>query len=1368
MKVRPSYFERVRREASERWDQLERDPVLAGPWVQLFRQVQYPQHVLSELLQNADDAGAREVVTYVEGDRFIFEHDGPDFTESDLESLCRFGFSHKRVLHTIGFRGVGFKSVFSLGPTVEVHTPSLSLAFHEKRFTEPRWVEPEEETNGRTRIVCRLRDQYSKQELLRNFEEWRRNPLALLFLTHVRRMRIGDHWIQWEKVSEGPAPRSEVYRSRDDTRARLILFRSNPEPFPSDALKEIREERLLSQQEVLDLPPSSVQIVLGAPGRLYVVLPTGVETELPFACNAPFIQDPARASIKDPALSPTNRWLLERFGRLAAEAMLAWLNRSDLTMAERTRAYDLAPPVAREQGGLPAACETAIVRSFERTIANRRFLLTFDGRLVQAGSAVRLPRRLFDVWPAEQLGPLFDSSKRPALCPDAPRHSTQRLVQRGLLPDVGQEEVLELLRKGPLPRPPEWDALLRLWGYVQSIAPRYHWQGFPELYIIPTEGSDKLWPARSVVRLAEDKTVAQEDDWNFLRRYISIVHRGWLEFLGQPKAADQRKTAEAPELLQAAWALLARLALDQATDVNRVIELAAGSLFRSGPSVADAVRLTQIAARWRARVPYCFYFANRKNQFQWRQEPLIWDEDGALEELLPEDQRDTLLLHPAYFSQFTSCNLDDWREWVRSGRTPLLECIPLLQRSSQIYTRQRAEEEARARGGCRPLEYPYRSERFRLTDWDFREEFWQWWGERARSDPRFWLRIGTTVLRKVEYYGAKARAELYQVSTAGFEKPSATEPLLPSWILRLRELPCLPDEYGNPCAPADLLLRSKSTEALLGVESFVAHELDNERTRDLLKLLGVSDVPRGPAKLLERLRALARASSPPTHEVEKIYRKLDQLYPDCSTEDQQLVRAAFTEEKLILDDGGHWRTKSGVFLNAQGLPDVPVIREAVRNLSLWQRVGVAEQPSVEAVVEYLRTIPAGRQLAAEDREALGCLLRLYPSEIWRQVGLWLNLAGEWTPTDELRYKVAPCDKADSDRLHLWVKQQAADLRFLRPGMEAEWPFTGLESLVAALTLRLEQPPEPAGPRCMKEWMRELGSQLLRITWDSEEQTQQVREHAWRLAATEWCTVSGKLHVAPYLDGKPAGLSSPVDVHWGERQLFVREGLGPGRMSKLVIEELARPFDNRDIRDALAYCYERSPEQVRRYVEENFDLAASAPPTLPDDSPEPGSFTIHVQPGRRRETISEDESAHEVVVTSRGGQSGTRERKIAPRVLLEYARHHGFTMEAADQFRAGDGRLLCRRDGERSLWVIRSPEGNDLQMLYAQDHCLERRPLEVPHGIWLLLENGHVPVSWILEAPQGGFVEWDAETILAMVKAGKLILYPATHWVHYRP
>ncbi|MDL2317424.1 ATP-binding protein, partial [Desulfovibrio sp. OttesenSCG-928-A18] len=118
----PPYFESVRSTASKHWALLESDPILAAPWHQLFKQVQSPRHIVSELLQNADDAGATSAHVSIERDQFIFAHNGEDFSEEHFLSLCRFGYSNKRSLHTIGFRGIGFKSTFSLGDSVHLET----------------------------------------------------------------------------------------------------------------------------------------------------------------------------------------------------------------------------------------------------------------------------------------------------------------------------------------------------------------------------------------------------------------------------------------------------------------------------------------------------------------------------------------------------------------------------------------------------------------------------------------------------------------------------------------------------------------------------------------------------------------------------------------------------------------------------------------------------------------------------------------------------------------------------------------------------------------------------------------------------------------------------------------------------------------------------------------------------------------------------------------------------------------------------------------------------------------------------------------------------------------------------------------------
>src|SRR5208282_3540102 len=176
MRGPPCYFEAIREQASRRWDQLEADPELAAPWHLLFKQIQSPRHVLSELLQNADDAGATEAAVSIEDGTFVFRHNGHDFTEAHFASLCRFGYSNKRALHTIGFRGVGFKSTFSLGDQVELLTPSLSICFNCRRFTEPQWIQIPCDTHGRTHIRVKMSDHHRQREVEKNLEEWIKSP----------------------------------------------------------------------------------------------------------------------------------------------------------------------------------------------------------------------------------------------------------------------------------------------------------------------------------------------------------------------------------------------------------------------------------------------------------------------------------------------------------------------------------------------------------------------------------------------------------------------------------------------------------------------------------------------------------------------------------------------------------------------------------------------------------------------------------------------------------------------------------------------------------------------------------------------------------------------------------------------------------------------------------------------------------------------------------------------------------------------------------------------------------------------------------------------------------------------------------------
>ncbi|MCY4459776.1 MAG: ATP-binding protein, partial [Albidovulum sp.] len=226
MSAQRAFYETVRKKAAQRWDQLEQDPELAGPWHQLFKQVQSPRHILSELLQNADDAGATEASVRIEDQTFIFEHNGEDFTDEHFASLCRFGYSNKRALHTIGFRGIGFKSTFSLGDCVKLFTPSLSVCFHRRRFTEPHRLSDNMDTLGNTRVVVEISDRHRQREVEKNLEEWLKSPVSLLFFKSIRRMRIGDQETDPERaeLSSGmlPAQISERVPARLDNHRRVV------------------------------------------------------------------------------------------------------------------------------------------------------------------------------------------------------------------------------------------------------------------------------------------------------------------------------------------------------------------------------------------------------------------------------------------------------------------------------------------------------------------------------------------------------------------------------------------------------------------------------------------------------------------------------------------------------------------------------------------------------------------------------------------------------------------------------------------------------------------------------------------------------------------------------------------------------------------------------------------------------------------------------------------------------------------------------------------------------------------------------------------------------------------------------------------
>lgn len=1403
----PAYFEEIKRSAEARWEQLEGDPELAAPWHQLFKQVQSPSHVVSELLQNADDAGATEAAAYIKDGVFFFEHNGEDFKPDHFASLCRFGYSNKRLLHTIGFRGIGFKSTFSLGDQVELYSPTLSVAFNKTRFTQPHWNGAKIATPGKTLVRVNIADEHRRNELLKNLEHWASSPISLLFFRSIRRLRVGDHRVHWQAKGDGPVGNTHWMALEDESEKKYLLVRSDPEPFPEDALEEIRQERMLTDEEFASFPPCAVELVLGAEGRLFVVLPTGVETELPFACNAPFIQDPARLKIKDPDISPTNRWLLQRAGELAATTMLIWLERTDLSEDERAGAYDLLSDVDQGSNNLNQTCGTLVETSLGEAISERKILLTADERLTPAEESVILPPRLFSVWSDQQVLALFGGDGMSTFSNVVSGENQQKLRHWGLVGHVSKDDVLEVLESRHVPKPRTWQQLLDLWEYVAPEITGYgRFASSRDLHIVPVKGREVLFPASEVIRIGEKKLLQSDEDWEFLSEYLLTLHSQWPRYLAERRRlADENDAEGLSEAVKAAYTVLREFQLADATDVSTMLERVSRIFFGNDEWVIDdGIRLAQIAAKLGAKVDDWFEYVTRDSKATICGKHVLYDRDGRLELLLPDTLQDEMLLHEQYTESWTSCSRDEFDAWVRSGRAGI-GLFPALELAREnIGGHAAITKHLKRLGYEKELKTNYYNPYFVVESWDFNDQLWEHWLTVAESDLSVWPEILEAIIAQPKsFWSDKVYTSVEEQARNGHTRTCERSAGLAAWILKFRELPCLRDTRGFQHKPADLLRRTPDTEPLLDVEPFVHRELDTEANTQLLKLLGVRDTATSPAQLLERLRALSRAENPPVHEVEKWYYRLDQLLENSSTEDFQTVVRAFQDEKLILTTDVDWVGATGAFLSAddEGLPGAPVVLESVRDLALWRNVGVADRPTLERVLDWLKQLPAETALEPEDLRRVRAFSASHPERIWHECRHWLSLTGEWTPVEKLKFSLAMHSLVPWSHLHKWAKQQTADLQRLPSDTLAASPFADLTPLAGQIEDRVGDDLFGAGEQATVPWIVRLGELLRRIQLEDEEEQTRIRANAARLAETGWQTVA-RLEVTPYISGVPAGTPRQSEAVWLDRTLYVLK-TSAAKLAKVVPNEIGRAFGrHQDIVDAVKLSYDRSPAFVTAYVEENFDLApaelletdlqastndktaAEAESRETQESYTDGQADRSDEesaPGSEQaEVIATQEDTEELVaeseaVTDSGGDAALEEpaeqpsaepaapsEPPEPSIMERFAHAQAFIADGPGRFYRDDGAVLEKTRLEVFPWVLRSKDGEILRHYRPMGKCLARVPVEVPAEVWSMLEQSGNTRALVLPDENSQAVEFLGADLVAMKNRGSLILYPATY------
>jgi hypothetical protein len=1223
----PDYFEPIRQAAERRWQQLEADPDLTGPWHQLFKQVQSPRHVLSELLQNADDAGATEASARVVDGVFEFTHNGEDFKLDHFASLCRFGYSNKRSLHTIGFRGIGFKSTFSLGPVVVIRTPSLSVYFEKERFTLPCWYADQTRDPNTTCILVKIQDELRQAELAKNLAEWKQSPVSLLFFRNIRRLTLEGNQLFWHSQGPGPISNSEWYALNDLPSARFLLARSEPEEFPAECLTEIKQERILGSDSDFSLPPSRVELVLGATAGIYVVLPTAVKPDLPFACNGPFMQDPARVKIKDPEISPTNRWLLNRVGKLAAACMCSWLANKDLDLKSRSEAYRLLPktgapndkptaPIAvLGHQGVESECLKEVSESFFTHIQRQRIVLAHDGAIEPMGTCIAVDKAIQDIWAPEIFSQQLDPDGRKMTCREIPAEVTELLCALEQVDKVNRTQVCRFLQQANPPHPGQ-EKLLRLWVYIAGeLTHLFSSISIEEIAIIPIAGQAHLFPPRSAVRLGKSKAQLNESDIRWLAEHVLFVDREWLTFLADKETdyALQQGRYSSITAKEIAQSLLQRMGLADGEDTTKLIERFITSLEASSAlDPMTCVRLAHICARLDCKVSKNFPYTTQSGNIRYVAKGVCHDSKKAIEALFPLDYTRRVFLADSYTALLQSCDLEEWNNWLASSK-PSLRCLPPLQETKHVFKHARELLDYISDTYGEKLDtflFPHKwerystSQRYILIDYEIDNEITTCW-QTQHATERALSALARYILESslIEWF-SNPFIEIYQTNTNGVRESLVEgHEIAASWLRLFRGTACIPDTRGHLCKPSELLRRSEETEPLIGVERFLEKRFDHRDNEFILSCLGVSSALPGPKLLLSLLGALSAIELPPRDEVVKLYEQLDKLYLLSKSEEQNEILSSFHSSKLLLTEQGIWSNPANVFISGDGLEEsgILTILRSVSHLSLWHHLGLRERPDAEAAIEIIGAIPLDSELESELCDLAKILMRRFTADIIDHCKVWISLSKQLKRIDALTYGLSG-DEINPDLLFDDILHGCADLRFIDGySLETVLQKTLICDLRTAVSYELEDGSIPISEESEKpRWLQIYGMCLSQLNQFSSENTVFLRDAGMMLSRANVC-YRNNLILFPVANGKPIGRSVVKEGALISGTIYAMR-LPSSRLASIMPGIIGDFLQSPKLQAAAAYCFERSDDLIADYFRVNYGLNDQSVAELTSHSP----------------------------------------------------------------------------------------------------------------------------------------------------------------------
>ncbi len=293
-----------------------------------------PSRIIEEILQNTEDAYARKGIAGPENivrfklfnDRLEIHHNGKDFDEADLMSITTFANTTKKSnsgINQIGKFGIGFKSVFSITDTPEIHCHPYHYAIRDFEVLDE--VNPRHADEKFNTLIILPFKKKNPENCYNSIcsELSAINEYLLLFLKKTDSIEVyvsGALLIQLSRELMKVGKISRIVSIKKTTHGRdtveslsqFLIYSKIPLPDKQQPELAFRFEEVEGIMKIIPVPDSPV----------FVYFPTKMNSRLNFIINAPFTTNPLREYIPlDENLAPENIKLLKESTALFTAAL---------------------------------------------------------------------------------------------------------------------------------------------------------------------------------------------------------------------------------------------------------------------------------------------------------------------------------------------------------------------------------------------------------------------------------------------------------------------------------------------------------------------------------------------------------------------------------------------------------------------------------------------------------------------------------------------------------------------------------------------------------------------------------------------------------------------------------------------------------------------------------------------------------------------------------------------------------------------------------------------------------------------------------------------------------------------------------------